>query len=218
VFFQIDSLIQVILHCNEVTFQDPSRSVLKSYRARACGRRVIMVPIVLFADDTSGNTSKTWNKYESYFFTLAGLPFRLNQDLENVHFVMTSREGSAIDTSICVAESLLEMRNGVDAKTANGEKIVFVGQVLFLAADGPAHADLCNANTQQGLTPCRLCTVHKESPDYLSTDYPWKPNAGPVKAAVLSAYDNFGANAVENLKKSGIRDKLLCAAVFGNLR
>ena len=37
-----------------------------------------MVPLILFSDDTSGNRSKKWHKFESWFLSLAGLPRHLN--------------------------------------------------------------------------------------------------------------------------------------------
>ena len=41
-----------------------------------------MLPLVLFADDTSGNRSKKWHKLESWFLRLAGLPSDLASCLE----------------------------------------------------------------------------------------------------------------------------------------
>eukprot|EP00731_Ephydatia_muelleri_P038372 Em0736g2a len=37
------------------------------------GVPVVMVPLVVFSDDTSGNKSKVWNKFDSYCIRLAGL-------------------------------------------------------------------------------------------------------------------------------------------------
>lgn len=43
-------------------------------RDKAAGRPVVMLPLVLFSDDTSGNKSKKWHKFDSWSVMLAGLP------------------------------------------------------------------------------------------------------------------------------------------------
>ncbi|KAJ6555270.1 hypothetical protein B0H10DRAFT_2169642 [Mycena sp. CBHHK59/15] len=40
----------------------------------SAGHRVLAFPIWLYCNDTSGNTSKKWNKHNSFLFTVAGLP------------------------------------------------------------------------------------------------------------------------------------------------
>ena len=57
---------------------------------KADGKPVVMLPLVLFADDTSGNHSKKWHKFESWYLKLAGLPHGIGIRLENVHFVCSS--------------------------------------------------------------------------------------------------------------------------------
>ncbi|KAI8827358.1 hypothetical protein BJ741DRAFT_521133, partial [Chytriomyces cf. hyalinus JEL632] len=66
-------------------------------RTKANNWQVINVPLTLFNDDTRGNVSKKWNKYESWLFTLAGLPFKATQQQGNIHFICTSKRASAIE-------------------------------------------------------------------------------------------------------------------------
>ncbi|KAF9063909.1 hypothetical protein BDP27DRAFT_1475482 [Rhodocollybia butyracea] len=40
----------------------------------AQGAQCLSFPIWLYCNDTSGNTSKKWNKHNSFLFTAAGLP------------------------------------------------------------------------------------------------------------------------------------------------
>lgn len=63
---------------------------------KAEGRRVVMAPVILFCDDTSGNRSKKWNKHESCFLTLPGLPFREQQLEFNVNFLCCSKDVAGI--------------------------------------------------------------------------------------------------------------------------
>ncbi|PLW26323.1 hypothetical protein PCANC_27603 [Puccinia coronata f. sp. avenae] len=44
------------------------------WRIKAHGRVIRHVPITLYSDDTSGNSSKQFNKHISFYFTLSGLP------------------------------------------------------------------------------------------------------------------------------------------------
>ena len=48
------------------------------WKVKAAGRKVIMVPLILFSDDTSGNKSKKWHKFESWDLLFAGLPRQAN--------------------------------------------------------------------------------------------------------------------------------------------
>ena len=44
------------------------------WRVLAKGHRTLALPLWLYCDDTSGNTSKKWNEHNIFLFTLAGLP------------------------------------------------------------------------------------------------------------------------------------------------
>ncbi|KAH9452139.1 hypothetical protein Pst134EB_016097 [Puccinia striiformis f. sp. tritici] len=75
---------------NEILFPNKWRTI-------ANGKIIRHVPIVLYADDTSGNRSKRWNKHVSYYFTLAGLPPVLSNMQYNCHFITTSNQAGALE-------------------------------------------------------------------------------------------------------------------------
>ena len=56
----------------------------------AGAHQVVMVPFILYSDDTKGNLSKKWNKFDLWAMMFAGLPHHKNQHLENIHFLCTS--------------------------------------------------------------------------------------------------------------------------------
>jgi hypothetical protein len=60
------------------------------WRVLAKGHRTLALPLWLYCDDTSGNTSKKWNEHNSFLFTLAGLPREHASKEYNVHFLCTS--------------------------------------------------------------------------------------------------------------------------------
>ena len=61
-----------------------------NWRTKYGAMPVVNVPLVLFADDSSGNKTLKWNKFESWLILLAGLPRETNSQLDNIHFVCTS--------------------------------------------------------------------------------------------------------------------------------
>ena len=64
------------------------------------GLPVIMAPISIFSDDTSGNKSKVWNKFNSWNFLLAGLSRKDNAKLHNIHFICASNKKEALHTLV----------------------------------------------------------------------------------------------------------------------
>ena len=86
-----------------------------SYLAKAAVKKVVMLPLILFADDTSGNKSKKWHKIESWYLLLAGLPRHLRSKVENIHFLCITDCMSALDmASPIVDELILLERSGLE--------------------------------------------------------------------------------------------------------
>ena len=53
---------------------------------------VIVLPLILYSDDTSGNKSKRWNKFDSWCVKLAGLPNDENQKFSNIYHISSSNK------------------------------------------------------------------------------------------------------------------------------
>ncbi|KAL5491858.1 hypothetical protein EMCRGX_G017223 [Ephydatia muelleri] len=68
------------------------------------GIPVVMVPITLFTDDTSGNKSKQWNKFDSWNFRLEGLSKKENGNLQNIHFICASNKVPVLDMAVPLAD------------------------------------------------------------------------------------------------------------------
>ena len=79
-------------------------AVYLSPKAKAAGRKVVMLPLILYADDTSGNKSKKWHKFEGWYF-LAGLSRHENAKPENIHFLCSSDSMSALDMTTLLSMS-----------------------------------------------------------------------------------------------------------------
>ena len=91
-----------------------------------------MIPLILYTDDTSGNKSKQWNKFDAWCFKLAGLPKKENGKLHNIHFVCCSNKVSVVDMCAPLASELQELEqagmNAYDA--ALHEDVLVVAPVM----------------------------------------------------------------------------------------
>ncbi|KAJ6525775.1 hypothetical protein B0H19DRAFT_1198996, partial [Mycena capillaripes] len=76
------------------------------WRKLSAGHRVLAFPVWLYCDDTSGNTSKKWNKHNSFLFTAAGLPRKFVHRESNIHFLSTSNVAPPLEMLDGIVEQL----------------------------------------------------------------------------------------------------------------
>lgn len=128
-------------------------------KSKAAGKRVVMVPLILFSDDTSGNRSKKWHKFESWFVSLAGLPRHLNARLENIHFVSCSDSVSPLDLSGPIAQELatLETEGALVFDAYFQEVVLVIAPLIIIVCDNPRASDLVNHLGSKALKYCRIC-------------------------------------------------------------
>ncbi|ORY41327.1 hypothetical protein BCR33DRAFT_826249 [Rhizoclosmatium globosum] len=176
-YFQCTNLVKIVFECGKsATLRNFEQSMRNgsALRLRACGRRVFNVPITLFNDDTSGNESKKWNKYESILFTLAGLPFKESQLQHNIFFVCTSKDFKAIESGVVVVNCMRELRTGVVVYDSYlREEVLIIGKFLGLyhishlilgvimqnVGDNPALSAQVSHSGTKSNHPCRICKV-----------------------------------------------------------
>ncbi|KAI9097127.1 hypothetical protein DFS34DRAFT_686229 [Phlyctochytrium arcticum] len=172
-------------------------------KARAGGHRVIMVPIILFSDDSAGTSSKKWNAFYNWYRQLGGLPFMLSQRDFHTHFVGTSNKASALeiaDASISSINSKLD--TGIwTYDSAALEPVLVTGSVVCILGDNPMHSELCSTmEFGKANRFCRACKVSgkietaEELQQFLA---PGEPR-------------NWASTQAE------IRDQLDMACIFGN--
>ena len=56
-----------------------------------------LLPLILFTDDTSGNKSKKWHKFDSWSLIFAGMTMKDNAMIQNIHFYCCSDVATAVD-------------------------------------------------------------------------------------------------------------------------
>lgn len=131
------------------------------WKAKAAGRKVIMVPLILFSDDTSGNKSKKWHKFESWYLLLAGLPRQANGRHVNIHFVCCSDSVSPLDMARPISEELARLENeGVEMYDYQSqENVLVVAPLMLIICDNPRASELVNHLGSTANKFCRICEV-----------------------------------------------------------
>ena len=130
---------------------------------RAAGRPVVMVPIILYSDDTSGNRSKKWHKMDSWCMLFAGLPRKINAQLASIHLMCCSDTLSFLDMAEPIAVELTDLEvEGIAAYDAHlKQPVLVVAPVLCTICDNPRASEMVNHLGGTALCFCSLCQVNK---------------------------------------------------------
>ena len=124
------------------------------------GLPAIVVPLLLYTDDTSGNRSKKWNKFDCWCFLLAGLPRHCNSQLHNIHFIGCSNKVDCMDMTVSIAADLKKLEEGVAMYDSEMDRkeLVFA-PVIAALADNPRHSEMLNHMGSSANLYCRICMV-----------------------------------------------------------
>ena len=130
-------------------------------KEKAAGRPVIILPLVLFSDDTSGNRSKKWHKFDSWSVTLAGLSRHENSKISNLHLCCCSDVVSAMEMSEAIANDLKHLENeGAEAYDVHLQQmVIIVSPLMCLVADNPRASEVLSHLGGAARKYCRMCTV-----------------------------------------------------------
>ena len=111
-------------------------------------------------DDTSGNRSSKWNKFDSWCMTLAGLPQHMAGKPQHVHSISCSNNVSALDLAGPLVEDLLKLENGIHMYDASkGVEVLVLSPVMGLYCDNPLASKLLNHLGSSAAKFCRVCLV-----------------------------------------------------------
>ena len=114
-------------------------------KGKAAGRKVVMVPLILFSD---GNRSKKWHKFESLYMylPLAGLPRKDNMQRVNIHFICSSDSVTPLEMAEPIARELATLENeGFEVFDAySNENVLVVAPLLLVVCDNPRASELLN--------------------------------------------------------------------------
>ena len=129
------------------------------------GLPVVVVPLLIYTDDTSGNRSKKWNKFDCWCFMLAGLPRHMNAQLHNIHFISCSNQAHARELMEPLVAELKMLEQGVPVYDAHlQQEVLVVAPVLAFLCDNPRHSELLNHAGGNARKYCRMCMVREYVP------------------------------------------------------
>ncbi|KAJ7260975.1 hypothetical protein C8J57DRAFT_1232533 [Mycena rebaudengoi] len=131
------------------------------WRQLSRGHRVVAFPIWLYCDDTSGNTSKKWNKHNSFLFTAAGLPREYVHLESNIHFLATSNVAPPLEMLDGIVDQLEDCQShGIWAwDSCNDELVLVIPSVLAMLGDNPMQSEFACHIGFRGNFFCRVCWV-----------------------------------------------------------
>ncbi|GAA5796441.1 hypothetical protein HPULCUR_001813 [Helicostylum pulchrum] len=126
---------------------------------------VRVVPISLFSDGTSGNTTKKWNCYDSCIMAPAALPLKDRNMHENQFFLCTHHNLNAMDTASRLVEDLKSLEDGmVMYDLEYDEEVLVYAPVLFITGDNVRHSEICCSKGSRSTCPCRKCFWQLDPP------------------------------------------------------
>ncbi|KAK7027831.1 hypothetical protein R3P38DRAFT_3315357 [Favolaschia claudopus] len=131
------------------------------WRAKANGSRVVVFPMWVYCDDTSGNVSKKWNEHNSFLMTPAGLPRAEAQKEYNIHFLCTSNLAQPLEMLDGIVEQLEQAQgDGIWVwDTEHNEPVLVIPEVLALLGDNPMQSEFACHIGLRGKLFCRACWV-----------------------------------------------------------
>ena len=120
-----------------------------------------MALLFLYSDDTSGNRSKKWNKFDAFCCALACVPKDRAHDLSNIFFIACSNRTSAMQMTGPIVEDLKLLEEGVCVYDSVFERdVVVVAPVLCLLCDNVRASELLNHLGSRAKKLCRICNVN----------------------------------------------------------
>lgn len=127
----------------------------------AAGKPVVMFPLIAFSDDTSGNKSKKWHKFDSWSIIPAALPRHETSKIPNIHFCCCSDTVSAVGMSEAIVQELILLENeGITVYDAFLESnVLVVAPLMCLIGDNPRASELMNHLGGAARKYCRMCMV-----------------------------------------------------------
>ncbi|KAI7886548.1 uncharacterized protein EV154DRAFT_427426 [Mucor mucedo] len=121
--------------------------------------KVVVAPIILWSDDTSGNKSKQYNVFDSYLMYLGAMSLEKRSRRENTMFICTSDKNlQAVDMLGAIVDDLSKLEQGIEVYSYDHQEyVLLVAPLLLFMADNPRHSQLAMHKGTSSKFPCRKC-------------------------------------------------------------
>ncbi|KAG2143512.1 uncharacterized protein EDB93DRAFT_1241410 [Suillus bovinus] len=129
--------------------------------AKANGRMVYTVPLIIFMDDVSGNISKQWNKHHAIYMSNTNLPREMLEKEFFVCFVTSSPHAAPMELMRAMKQSICDAAtSGVTAwDCKDNEEVLLIPCGLFVAGDNPMQAEECSHAGLNCNYFCQTCDI-----------------------------------------------------------
>ena len=115
---------------------------------------------MLYSDDTSGNKSKKWNKFDCWCITLAGLPIHEARKFQHIHFLACSNNMPAMDMTEVLVTDLKTLEEGIYVYDAFLKtQVLLISHVLCALCDNVRASELVNHLGSRAKFLCRKYMV-----------------------------------------------------------
>ncbi|KAL0086090.1 hypothetical protein F4703DRAFT_1736882, partial [Phycomyces blakesleeanus] len=106
--------------------------------------KVVVCPLNLYSDDTSGNSTKQYNKYDSYLMYFAALLLEMRNKRETALFICTSNHTlNAVEMLPPIVNDLIRLEKGIEMYSDDhGEVVLVVAPLLLFMGDNPHQSQL----------------------------------------------------------------------------
>ena len=133
---------------------------VNAIKVKAKGNPVLILPLIIYSDDLSGNRTKKWNKFDCITFLLAGLSKEMNTDRNNIHLICTSNKVTALEMLRPIVDELKILEDGVFLYDAHWKEEVYViAPVFMLICDNPRASEFLGHMTGNPKKFCHFCLV-----------------------------------------------------------
>ncbi|KAG2208987.1 hypothetical protein INT47_011127 [Mucor saturninus] len=141
-----------------------NRSFVEKFKRRKANNslmKVVNVPMTMFSDDTSGNRSKQYNKYDSFLMVPAALPIEETHARESHYFICTSNKVlSAVEMLPPLVDDFCALEERIEMYSAqHGKYVLVVAPLLFISGDNPRHSQLAMHKGTSSSCYCRKCLM-----------------------------------------------------------
>ncbi|KAL0086822.1 hypothetical protein F4703DRAFT_1942034 [Phycomyces blakesleeanus] len=160
-----------------------NKSRVEEFKRRLPGSglmKVVVCPLNLYPDDTSGNSTKQYNKYDSYLMYFAALPLETRNKRENALFICTSNHTlNAVEMLPPIVDDLVRLEKGIEMYSEDyGEVVLVVAPLLLFMGDNPRQSQLAMHKGTSAKKFCRKCLI--PSPRIEQGSIPDAPPYSPV--------------------------------------
>ncbi|KAL0085877.1 hypothetical protein F4703DRAFT_1852073 [Phycomyces blakesleeanus] len=141
-----------------------NKSHVEEFKRRLPGSglmKVVVCPLNLYSKNTSSNSTKQYNKYESYLMYFAALPLETRNKRENTLFICTSNHTlNAVEMLPPIVDDLVRLEKGIEMYSEDhGEVVLVVVPLLLFMGDNPCQSQLAMHKGTSAKKFCQKCLI-----------------------------------------------------------